>query len=335
MHYPSKRPGYERHTDFDPERDSELLRAAMKGFGTDEQKIIDVISRRSNRQRLLIIKQFNTMFGKDLIDELKSELGGDFEDIVLAMFKPSADFDADCLRKAMKGAGTDEETLIDILCTRTNDEIKEIIGAYNRLFDRDLVSDVKSETSGHFERLLFSMLQANRTELTEEEWNEAYESGWDSVVDHEQAEQDAKDLYEAGAAQWGTDESRFNVILCTRQFFQLRAVFNAYEEKAGKTFIEAIKSEVSGDLKAGFLAIVMCARHTADYFATRLHDAISGAGTDEDLLTRIVVSRSEVDLAHIAQAYENLYEKSLADAIDEDTSGDYSKILLAIVKGHE
>jgi annexin A7/11 len=44
------------------------------------------------------------MYGKDLIRDLKSELSGNFENIVKQMFMDNALFDAHCLRSAMKGA---------------------------------------------------------------------------------------------------------------------------------------------------------------------------------------------------------------------------------------
>ena len=39
-------------------------------------------------------------------------------------------YDAKCLRHAMKGLGTDEHCLIEILCSRTNKEIAEIKSVY-------------------------------------------------------------------------------------------------------------------------------------------------------------------------------------------------------------
>ena len=62
-------------------------------------------------------------------------------------------------------------------------------------------------------------------------------------------------MYEAGEKKWGTDESQFNVILCSRSFPQLRAIFDAYKDIAGKDIEEAIKSEMSGDLKKGMLTV--------------------------------------------------------------------------------
>lgn len=49
---------------FDPRHDAEILRKAMKGFGTDEKAIIQVLAHRVNSQRQEIATHFKTMFGK-------------------------------------------------------------------------------------------------------------------------------------------------------------------------------------------------------------------------------------------------------------------------------
>uniref|UniRef100_A0A8C1P7P2 Annexin n=1 Tax=Cyprinus carpio TaxID=7962 RepID=A0A8C1P7P2_CYPCA len=278
----------------------------MKGFGTDEQAIINVLGSRSNRQRVPLLVSFKTAYGKDLIKDLKSELSGNFEKLVLAMLKTPAQFDAYELKEAIKGAGTDEACLIEILASRSNAEIREI----NQVFK-----------AGHGELLLVSLAQGNRDESEN--------------VDISVAKQDAQALYQAGENKLGTDESKFNAILCARSKAHLRAVFNEYQHMCGRDIEKSIDREMSGDLESGMLAVVKCIKNTPAYFAERLYKAMKGAGTKDRTLIRIMVTRSEVDMLDIRQEYIKNYGKSLYTAISGDTSGDYKKLLLKLCGGSD
>lgn len=63
-----------------------------------------------------------------------------------------------------QGLGTDEQALVEVLCTRTNAQIKAFTAAYKTLYNKDLEKDIVGDTSGHFQRMLVALLQANRDE---------------------------------------------------------------------------------------------------------------------------------------------------------------------------
>ncbi|XP_034093840.1 annexin A11a isoform X2 [Gymnodraco acuticeps] len=305
----------------DPLRDSEVLRKAMKGFGTDEQAIIELLGSRSNRQRVPLLRSYKTAYGKDLVKDLNSELSGDFRKLVMITLKTPAELDASELHSAIKGAGTDEACLIEILSSRSNAEIKEINRIYKQENKKTLEDSISGDTSGHFRRLLISLAQGNRDEREH--------------VDISLAKQDAQSLYAAGENKLGTDESKFNAILCARSKPHLRAVFMEYQKMCGRDIEKSIEREMSGDLESGMLAVVKCIKHTPAYFAERLYKAMKGAGTKDTTLIRIMVTRSEVDMLDIRQEYVKNYGKSLYTHISGDTSGDYKKLLLKFCGGSD
>jgi len=307
---------------FNVTEDCEALHDAMKGMGTDEDLITGIITNRSNNQRQELKTTYAQMWGKDLEESLKSELGGNYEDVVLAMFKKPDEYDASQLRKAMKGLGTKESVLVEIMCTRTNEEIENIKAAYQTLYDRELVEDLDEDTSGWFGRLMYSLAQGHRGGGEEEE------------VDESKAYEDAEALLEGGEECWGTDESRFNVILASRSFEQLRLTFDKYEELSEKNIEDLIKSEMSGDIEDAMVAIVRAVRSTPRYFAKKLYKSMKGAGTDDETLIRVMVSRSEIDMLEIKEHFERDYEKTLESFIEDDCTGDYKICVLLLAFGN-
>ncbi|XP_069754121.1 annexin A6 [Narcine bancroftii] len=306
--------------DFKPEVDAKALRKAMKGLGTDEETIINIISQRSNAQRQLLRQQFKSQLGRDLMVDLKSEVGGKLQKVLLGLMMTPVQFDAKQLQKAMKGAGTDERALIEILTTRTNQEIAAIKDAYKEVYHTELEDDISSETSGHFRKFLISLIQGNRDE---------------GEADMGHAMEDAKELCSSADDESASMESKFISILCTRSYPHLRRVFQDYIKLTNKDIEQSIKNEMSGYLMSGLIAIVRSVRNKPAFFAERLYKSMKGAGTDDKTLIRIMVSRSEIDLLNIRYEFKQMYEMSLHSFIEGDTSGDYGSMLLALCGGED
>lgn len=304
------------YEEFDVIADVKAIRKACKGLGTDEQAIIDILANRSASQRQEIKQAYFDKYDDELVDKLKSELSGNFERAILAMLDPPVVYLVKELRKAMKGPGTDEDVLVEILCTSTNADIAMFKECYFQVHERDLEADIEGDTSGDVRNLLTALLQGNR--------DETYE------VDEELAEQDATALFEAGEGCFGTDESTFSYILASRNYLQLQVTFKIYEQLSGTEILDAIENETSGTLKKCYVALVRFAKNPQLYFARRLNKAMEGAGTDEDTLVRIIVCRSEIDLETIKDMYLEKYDVSLKDAIKSDCSGDFKRLLVAI-----
>lgn len=84
-----------------------------------------------------------------------------------------------------------------------------------------------------------------------------------------------------------------------------------YQQTTGHGLDKAIKKEFSGNIEAGLLAILQCTTNKAEFFASRLHKSMSGIGTNDKQLIRLIVTRCEIDLNDIKSAFERLYGKSL------------------------
>lgn len=289
----------------------------MKGFGTDEDAIIEVLCRRTNAQRMEIAKTFKTAYGKDLIDDIKSECRHNFLSVLIALLTPTYEYYARELYEAMYGEGTDEDVLIEVMCGLSNHDIRSINVMYGHLFGKTLEDALREDTSGCFKRIMVSLSTGNRDESM--------------VVDPNAARIDAQSLKDAGVGRVGTDESEFNRVLCLRNYAQIKLVAQEYEKLTGHPLEKDIKKEFSGDIEDALVAVLRCALNRSEFFARRIHNSMSGLGTNDRDLIRLVVTRSEIDLVDIKEEFQKKYGKPMKSFIKGDTSGDYKHALYALI----
>ncbi|CAB1448811.1 unnamed protein product [Pleuronectes platessa] len=331
--------------DFDPAKDAARIETAIKTKGVDEQTLIDILTRRSSEQRKEIAFEYERLAKKDLPTALKGALSGPLEALMLGLIKGTAEYDASELKASMKGLGTDEETLIEIVCSRSNEEMLAIKRVYKDMFKKELEKDVAGDTSGDFLKLLLALVQTKRDEPS-------------NVVDYEKIDDDARSLYEAGVKRKGTDVTTWISIMAQRSVPHLRKVFDRYKSYSPYDMKESIRKEVKGDLEKSFLTLdyiderltghltVKLIRPGVSphsgvlenrqlYFANRLNEAMKGKGAKEKVVTRILVSRCEVDLMKIRTEFKREHKRSLYQTIAEHTKGDYQMALLSLCGGDD
>ncbi|KAL2100375.1 hypothetical protein ACEWY4_004769 [Coilia grayii] len=304
------------HPNFNARADAAALRKAIESRGVDKDTILEVVVKRTNSQRQQIKAAYQQETGKPLEDALKAALSSDFEKVVLGLLMTPAQYDAHELKHAMKGFGTCESILIEILSSRSNEEIREIKRIFKEAYHESLEDDIRHDTSGHLKTALLALSKADRCEDVD-------------IVDSV-AKSDAKALYEAGEMKWGTETSIFVDIFTSRSEQQLCKIFKYYGKYGKVSMAEAVEKEHTGDIDDCLTTLVKCAWNKPAYFAEKLHLAMKGFGTNEATLTRILVSRSEVDLKKILLEYKRMYSRTLQEDILKETKGHFEKILLGL-----
>ena len=145
------------------------------------------------------------------------------------MFDPKAD--ADLLKNSMKGAGSDKESIINLATSRNNQQRNKIREEYKASYGTDLISDLKSELSGHLKDTLIAMFY--------------------HPIDY--------DCLSLRSAMKGlsTDEDTLIEIIATRPGYMLKKIIERYPTIVeGRNLLDDIKSETSGSVKRLLISLL-------------------------------------------------------------------------------
>ena len=298
------------------ESECEALRQALKKKG---ETLINFVLMKPKRERQEIRNAYKNFFGKELIEEINSALSGNFRRVIVDLFRTPQERDAIYLYKAMKGAGTDEDTIIEIICSRPTVELQKIIKEYKTIYNEDVEKKVSSDTSGALKKLLVSLLQCKRSE--------------NSIPNDDECNKLASELYKAGEGKLGTDEETFNKLFALSSPPELFSINNYYSQLSSKTLKEAVEKEFSGNIKIALITIIDSIIHPSEYYARRVNKAVKGLGTNDRMLIRNICAREGIDMKEIRETYKNIFGKDMVTDIKDDTSGDYQKILMALASG--
>ena len=235
----------------------------------------------------------------------------------MALFFTPIDYDCYQIYNAMKGIGTNEDTLIEVIATRSNERINQIKQRFAEIYKKELIKEIDSETSGFFKRILLALLNAERQinpNPNEQECGECAKRLFNS-------QKEKKDILQETYIEIFTKKSREELALISKIYYQWYS----------KTPLEEVERLFSGDSRRILKAIIYALLSPSEYFAYRMHKAMKGIGTNDTILIRVLVSRDEIDIGRIKRYYKQLYNITLYEAVQKNISGDYQKLLLALI----
>ncbi|KAI5603908.1 hypothetical protein POPTR_001G277500v4 [Populus trichocarpa] len=302
--------------DFSPVEDAETIKKACLGLGTDEKAIISVLGNRNSFQRKLIRLAYEEIYHEDLIHQLKSEISGDFERAMSQWTLEPADRDAVLANAALQKSKPDYRVIVEIACVGSPEDLLAVKRAYRFRYRHSLEEDVALHTKGDIRKVLVALVSAYRYDGHE--------------VDEDLA------ISEAGLLHDDVYGKAFNHdelvrVLTTRSKAQLNATFNRYQDIHGKSITKGLLGDPIDEYLGALRTAVRCIRDPRKYFVKVLRRAVHKEDTDEDALSRVIVTRAEKDLKEIKELYLKRNNISLDQAVAVDTHGEYKEFLLTLL----
>uniref|UniRef100_A0A7N0THE9 Annexin n=1 Tax=Kalanchoe fedtschenkoi TaxID=63787 RepID=A0A7N0THE9_KALFE len=301
--------------------DAEKIKKACVGWGTDEKVIVSILAHRTATQRKLIRLAYEEIYQQDLIDQLQSELSGDFERVICSWVLDPPQRQAVLANQAIHKSKPDYRVIAEIACCDSAEDLLAVKRAYKYKYKRSLEEDVAAHTTGNIRKLLVALVSSFRYDGSEVNERLAYR---EATIVHDEIR---------SAAEYNLEE--VIRVLCTRSKPQLIATFNHYKDISGTSITKSLKGEPANEFLAACRLVIRIIKNPIKHFEKVVRHAIAGLGTDEDALSRVIVTRAEKDLKEIKKLYFNKNNASLEKAVANDTSGDYRDFLLALLGAEE
>ncbi|KAH7317011.1 hypothetical protein B0I35DRAFT_354526 [Stachybotrys elegans] len=217
--------------------------------------------------------------------------------------------DIEALRGAMKGFGCDKKALIRVFASSrygTPWGMEQLVRDFNKRLMRDLVDDIKKETSGGLEDTILALVRGP-------------------------LQNDVRTIAKAidGA---GTDKVALADVLLGRSNADIRAITAEYRRVRGKDLLADIKGDIRDDKMVRMYSMVLAAGRAEpgamvipddiEAKVTELHRSTEGiAGANEIAVAEILVQSNGAQLAAMAQRYQAKYHRSLEDVIEDEFRG--------------
>ncbi|KAE8665730.1 Annexin D1 [Hibiscus syriacus] len=148
-----------------PSEDSEQLRKAFEGWGTNEQMIIDILAYRNAAQRISIRKAYHEAYGEDLLKDFCSVSPfGSGLSCCLHFTLDLAERDALLVNEATEKPSSRSWVIMEVACARSSKELHYAKKYYHSRYKKSLEKDDAHHFSGDYRKFLVPLVSAYRYE---------------------------------------------------------------------------------------------------------------------------------------------------------------------------
>lgn len=289
----------------------------MSGFKRDHTTIIRTLTRQDPRSMALLRQTYAQQNrGASLESKIESSFRSHYGDLLLQLVRGPLLSDVWNLNRAIKGLGTKEDMLNDVLIGRSNADMNAIKQMYFQTFKKSMEADVEGDLSLKTKTMFSLIMRASRTEESYP-YNPAENS------------RDADAIY--AATRGTTNQDQVFTIITQRSDNQIRAIAIEFQRKYNKSLEDTIRANFTGHMEDALVLAVLRATDRAKADAYGLEDTMKGMGTKDNLLVnktvRIHWDRAQTD--QVRKAFQHFFKKDLIQRVKGETSGDYRDALVA------
>ena len=275
--------------------------------------VLDIAMNNNLKNRISIAQYYKSTFDKPVFEDIKSIIGGDFGYCAAQMFLSPLEFCIHHLKLGLSKSNDSAcECVFEMLTSKTPEELKIIENAYKKETGKELKAEITKKFPGAIGKNILNLFDTQRKVNPSPRKNEC--------------ENFANKLIKVDPKNWTEDENLFKEIFIERSPEELILIARYYLKNTGKNLLDDIKKKVKGKSLILLKEILYNNIMPHELFAEKINSAIKGLGTNEEILSRALVSRCELDMAAIREIYQYKYKVPMKDDIIGDTSDSYQKL---------
>ena len=289
---------------------AESLHATLYGKKSDDV-VLNAVMTNNLQNRVAIAQYYRATYETSLFDDIKSKISGDFGYCAAQMFLSPLEF---CIHHLKLGLKKGNECAMEMLTSKTPEELKIIEDAYRKDTGKELKTDITKAFSGAIGKNLLNLFTTKRIS--------------NPKPNKKECEKYAIKLAEKDIKNWTEDENIFKEIFIQRSPEELILIARYYLKNTGNNLIDMVEKKAKGKNQTLLKEILYNNIMPHELFAEKIYLAIKGAGTNEEILSRALVSRCELDMSAMRDIYLTKYKVTMKEDIIGDTSGSYQKICI-------